>query len=78
MNNIPRLNHVTACINNSTVDDTTHLFTSFMQDHAFKVFGKEKKDNPSQPHTPRKQLFNKECFDARKELKNLIALEIFF
>ena len=67
MNDTQRLNHVTACINNSTIDDTIHLFTSFMQDHAFKVFGKGKKNSPSRPQTPRKQWFNKECFDARKE-----------
>ena len=55
-------------VNNNSIDQTVELFTTYIQQHAFNVFGKRKKPAMnSSPSLKRNKWFNKECFDAKKE-----------
>ena len=68
MGNISRLNQLTTELQNNTIDDEISSFTLFMQDNAFKFFGKTRKNTfHNNNNNNRKSWFNKECYTARKE-----------
>ena len=67
-NNTERLTRLTDNVHNATVDESIHCFTVFMQENAFKVFGKKRKTYYSESSFGfKKKWFNNECFSAKKE-----------
>ena len=70
MDNIATLEQVTDSINSVSIDRSLDLFTTYMKENAFSVFGKPRKQytNSLNSHTlnRKKKWFDKECFEKRK------------
>jgi len=66
------IHRLTSDVDIVTVDESVRQFTIFMQENAFALFGKKRK-NTAKPYTAQKNTrrknkwFNKECYDTRKE-----------
>ena len=70
LNNQNLLNDITSSIEISDTDQVVEQFTSFIKDHAFKVFGKTRYQHDSkQKQYNKKQWFNHECYNARSKYK---------
>ena len=68
--NIATLEQVIDNINSVSIDRSMDLFTTYMKENAFSVFGKPRKQYTNSPnsHTRnrKKKWFDKECFEKRK------------
>ena len=70
LDDISRLNQLTTNLLNNTINDTMSSFTLYMQENAFKVFGKTKKNIQPINRNDKKRWFNKDCYEARKEFNH--------
>ena len=67
MENINRLYDVIVNLNKNTINHSIDSFTLNMQNSAYAVFGKQRKNNSNKSKNRNKGWFNKECYEARKK-----------
>ena len=66
LDNINIINNLTAELSSCTVHTSIEQFTAFMQEHAFSIFRRYRKNNKTKKNNESKYWFNSECFKARK------------